>query len=321
MSHIDYRDDIRLKVSGLSEASGNGRLDSGIGTPHRVMTHRVLLLTTVAMVAFAGNAILGRMALRDTGIDAVTFTMVRLAAGAVALLPCVGLRGRRTVVGGDWTSAAVLFGYALAISFAYAAITLAPGALLFFGVVQAMMIVAGLRDGEVLNLRQAGGVLLAIGGLVGLLLPGLAAPPVAGAAVTIASAVAWGIYSLRGRRVSDPRSATAGNFLRATALVLPVSALALPWANYDPAGIALAVASGSVTSGLGYLVWYVALRGLPATHAGIAQLSVPILAAAGAMALLDEPISMRFVLASVATLGGIALVILGQSRERKPARG
>ena len=319
MSHFDNcaRSTVELKVSTPLETAGVAHSDPGAAT---AMTQRVVLLTTLAMMAFASNAILGRMALKNTGIDAMTFTTVRLAAGAATLALFVGMRGKRVFVGGDWPSAIVLFVYGVTISFAYAAITAATGALLFFGVVQVMMIVAGLSGGEVLSLRQAGGVVLALGGLGGLLLPGLAAPPFAGSAVTIASAIAWGIYSLRGRRVRDPKATSTANFIRATALVLPVNALAFPWAHYDPAGIALAAVCGSVTSGLGYLVWYAALRDLPATHAGVAQLSVPILAAAGAVAFLDEPISTRFALASVATLGGIALVILDRARRRRPAQ-
>jgi len=260
----------------------------------------VLLLTALAMTAFAANSILCRLALKDTGIDAATFTTIRLASGAAALTLLVRARARRDTAEGNWPSAVALFAYAAAFSFAYASLPAATGALLLFGAVQATMIAAGL--------------VLALAGLVGLLLPGLAAPPLVGALLMIGAGIAWGLYSLRGRRVADPSAATAGNFRRATCLALAASALTLPWAQHDARGAALAVASGVLASGLGYIVWYAALPGLRATEASVAQLSVPILTAFGGIAFLDETVSTRLVLASLATPGGIALVVLGRKR-------
>jgi drug/metabolite transporter (DMT)-like permease len=273
----------------------------------------VLLLTALAMTAFAANSILCRLALKDTGIDAATFTTIRLASGAAALTLLVRARAQRDTAEGNWPSAVALFAYAAAFSFAYASLPAAIGALLLFGAVQATMIAAGLASGEALSVGQGAGLVLALAGLVGLLLPGLAPPPV-GALLMIGAGIAWGLYSLRGRRVADPSAATAGNFLRATCLALAASALTLPWAQYDARGAALAVASGVLASGLGYIVWYAALPGLRATDASVAQLSVPILTALGGIALLDETVSTRLVVASLATLGGIALVVLGRKR-------
>jgi drug/metabolite transporter (DMT)-like permease len=273
----------------------------------------VLLLTALAMTAFAANSILCRLALKDTGIDAATFTTIRLASGAAALTLLVRARAQRDTAEGNWPSAVALFAYAAAFSFAYASLPAATGALLLFGAVQATMIAAGLASGEALSVGQGAGLVLALAGLVGLLLPGLAPPPV-GALLMIGAGIAWGLYSLRGRRVADPSAATAGNFLRATCLALAASALTLPWAQYDARGAALAVASGVLASGLGYIVWYAALPGLRATEASVAQLSVPILTAFGGIALLDETVSTRLVVASLATLGGIALVVLGRKR-------
>jgi drug/metabolite transporter (DMT)-like permease len=274
----------------------------------------VLLLTALAMTAFAANSILCRLALKDTGIDAATFTTIRLASGAAALTLLVRARAQRDTAEGNWPSAVALFAYAAAFSFAYASLPAAIGALLLFGAVQATMIAAGLASGEALSVGQGAGLVLALAGLVGLLLPGLAPPPLVGALLMIGAGIAWGLYSLRGRRVADPSAATAGNFLRATCLALAASALTLPWAQYDARGAALAVASGVLASGLGYIVWYAALPGLRATDASVAQLSVPILTALGGIALLDETVSTRLVVASLATLGGIALVVLGRKR-------
>jgi drug/metabolite transporter (DMT)-like permease len=287
------------------------------------LTRRVLPLTALAMSAFAANSLLCRLALKGTAIDAATFTTIRLASGALALAllvranVLVGVGGSRASPAGDWPSAFALFAYAAAFSFAYASLPAATGALLLFGAVQATMIIAGLASGEVLSAGQRAGFLLAVAGLVGLLSPGLAAPPLAGSLLMIGAGIAWGYYSLRGRGVGDPSAATAGNFLRATCLTLLASAAAFPSAQLDLSGAALAVASGVLASGLGYVVWYAVLPGLPATHAAAAQLSVPMLAAFGGAVILDEPLSTRLVLASLATLGGIALVIFDRKRERR----
>jgi drug/metabolite transporter (DMT)-like permease len=276
---------------------------------------RIPLLTVLAMVAFAANSILCRLALKNTEIDAATFTTIRLATGALALYLLVGLRRNRAPAQGGWMSAVALFAYAIAFSFAYVSLSAATGALLLFGAVQATMIFAGLRGGERLSLVQCAGLLLAIAGLTGLVLPGLSAPPILGSVLMVAAGIAWGIYSLRGRGVTDPASATAANFARAAPLALVASAATFPWAHYDGWGAALAVMSGVFASGMGYVIWYAALPGLTATRASAVQLSVPAIAATGGVLLLDETLSLRLVLASTAILGGIALVIADRTRK------
>jgi drug/metabolite transporter (DMT)-like permease len=268
-----------------------------------------LSLTVLAMLAFAGNSLLCRLALQDTGIDPASFTTVRLVSGALMLWLIVHWRGGRAQSAGSWPSAAALFAYAAAFSFAYISLTAATGALLLFGAVQATMIGYGLWRGERLDAVQLAGLVLALGGLVGLLLPGVAAPPLNGAILMLLAGVAWGIYSLRGAGGLDPTTVTAGNFLRAAPLGLALSLLGLPWISLDAAGIGYAIASGAVASGLGYAVWYTALRGLRATSAATVQLSVPVITAIGGVLLLGEALSLRLALASVAVLGGIALVI------------
>lgn len=274
---------------------------------------RVLALTALAMVAFAANSLLCRMALRHTRIDAASFTTVRIASGALALAAVVRARGAAQG-GGSWLSALALFAYAAGFSFAYLTLPASAGALLLFAAVQATMIGHGLLSGERLRPRAVAGMLIAFGGLVGLLLPGLSAPPLAGALLMIAAGGAWGVYSLRGRGRPDAVRTTAGNFLRAAPFALALSAMLLRRSTLDPAGLGYAAASGALASGLGYVLWYAALRDLRATSAATVQLCVPVLAAAGGVALLGERLSVRLVLASAAILGGIALVLLGERR-------
>jgi drug/metabolite transporter (DMT)-like permease len=263
------------------------------------------------MVAFAGNSLLCRLALRDTSIDAATFTFIRVASGAIALALIV--RARASPAGGpagSWPSAAALFAYAALFSYSYLTLSAGTGALLLFGAVQATMIGYGLWRGERLGLVQLAGLALAIGGLVFLLSPGIAAPPALGAALMIAAGIAWGIYSLRGKGAGDPTRVTAGNFSRAVVFAVILSAGAFPWMKVHATGALYAVASGALASGVGYAIWYTALRGLRPMSAASVQLSVPALAAAGGIVLLGEPLTLRFAISSAAILGGIALVVL-----------
>jgi drug/metabolite transporter (DMT)-like permease len=211
--------------------------------------------------------------------------------------------------GGNWISAVALFAYAAGFSFAYTSLSAGPGALLLFGAVQATMILWGLYKGERLNTIQLVGFIVAVAGLVVLVFPGLSAPPLAGSILMLGAGVAWGIYSLRGKAERNPANVTTGNFVRAVPFAAALGIIFAPWANYNLAGITYAVISGAVTSGLGYIIWYSALPGLRAASAATVQLSVPVLAATGGILLLGEPITLRYMLASVAVLGGVALVV------------
>ena len=278
---------------------------------------RIGLLTALTMIAFAGNSLLCRLALRDTTIDAATFTSVRLASGALILMAIVRLRGGgRPMAGGSWPGAAMLFVYAAGFSFAYRELSAATGALILFGAVQLTMIGYGLWSGERLRGLQLAGLTTALAGLVYLLLPGLSAPPLRDAAFMLAAGMAWGVYSLLGRGAADPTEATAGNFLRA----LPFAAvLCLAFSRNaagDPLGVFYAVLSGAVTSGLGYALWYAVLPALKATSAATIQLCVPALAALGGVVLLAEPVTLRLLAASAAILGGIALTIVRLAKAR-----
>lgn len=279
------------------------------------MSFRTLLLTTLAMLAFAGNSLLCRLALRDTGIDPASFTGVRLFAGALTLWLLLACRRPAGALAGDFYGGCALFAYAAAFSFAYVSLAAGTGALLLFGAVQLTMISWGLLRGERLAMRQTLGLLAALAGLLILLLPGASAPAFGRAAMMLLAGVAWGVYSLRGKGVADPLAATAGNFVRALPFTLLLSLLLIDHAHLDGAGVVYAVLSGALTSGVGYAIWYAALPGLAALQAASVQLSVPLLTALAGALLLAEPLTLRLGVASVAILGGIALVLFA----RRPA--
>ena len=282
---------------------------------------RLGLLTLVTMLCFAGNSVLCRLALRQTAIDAASFTSVRLVSGALMLAFLIYARqrlqpnastvsGHTALPGGNWISALALFVYAAALSFSYSDLSTGIGALLLFGAVQATMILTGLWFGERLSGRQTVGMLVALTGVVALLLPGLDAPPLGSAVLMLASGAAWGVYSLRGRGVGDPTRDTAGNFLRAAGLSVLLSGLFLDRLQFDAKGVLFALLSGAVTSGIGYALWYAVLPELTRTRAATVQLSVPVLAALAGAVFVQEPITLQFVLTSLAVLGGIAMVVL-----------
>jgi len=275
---------------------------------------RAIVLTVLAMVAFAGNSLFCRAALKDTQIDAATFTTIRIVSGAVALWVIVRMRGKPHAGAGTWLSAFWLFAYAAGFSFAYITLTAATGALLLFGAVQATMIGYGLWKGERLAALQWLGLTVAIAGLGVMLLPGASAPAPAGAALMIFAGISWGFYSLRGRGAGDPTRVTAGNFLRAAPMAILVSVAMMPHASIDGAGVIYAIVSGAITSGVGYAIWYTALPALKATIAATVQLSVPVIAALGGVLLLGESLTLRLVACSAAILGGIALVVTRRSR-------
>jgi drug/metabolite transporter (DMT)-like permease len=279
---------------------------------------RLLILTSLTMIAFAANSILCRLALDTTAIDPATFTLIRLVSGAVTLWLIVRVRTGSNVLAGNWASAFSLFAYAAAFSFAYVSLSAGTGALLLFGAVQATMILYGLLRRERFTLLQTAGLLLALGGLVALLLPGATAPHWAGATLMAIAGIAWGAYSLLGRASTHPIETTAGNFLRAAVLGALLSAASLSLFAWDARGALLAVLSGAVASGLGYAVWYTVLPALRATHAATVQLSVPVIAAIGGVLLLGERLSLRLVLCSVAILGGIALVLHARRLVQRP---
>jgi drug/metabolite transporter (DMT)-like permease len=278
------------------------------------MTARTLLLTALAMLAFAGNSLLCRLALRDGDIDAASFTSVRIVSGALTLWLLVRLRRSGAPSAGSWPAAAALFAYAAAFSFAYNSLDAGMGALLLFGSVQISMLLWGFYRGERLSRLSAVGLAVALGGLLALLLPGASAPAISGALLMVVAGAAWGAYSLLGRGVADPMAATAGNFLRAIPMALAVSLLLLDRATWNHSGVIYALLSGAVTSGVGYFIWYAALAGLKSFQAASVQLSVPIIAALAGVVLLGEASSLRLIFSSIAVLGGIALILCARQR-------
>ena len=280
---------------------------------------RVFILTLLAIIAFASNSLLCRAALKQTTVDAATFTFVRVFSGAAALWLIVKMRHASGLtdnrhIRGNWLSALALFAYTAAFSFAYVDLSAGTGALLLFGAVQATMILWGLYKGERLDAIQIAGFVVAVTGLIVLVFPGLSAPPLIGSILMLGAGVAWGIYSLRGKGEKNPASVTAGNFARAVPFAAVVSIVFIRWPRVDIAGVSYAIISGAITSGLGYVIWYRALPGLKAASAATVQLSVPVLAATGGILLLGEPLTLRYLLASIAILGGIALVVLEKNR-------
>lgn len=276
---------------------------------------RLFTLTLLAMIAFAGNSVLCRIALEQTQIDAASFTSVRLISGALILWLLVKIRHANSEGRGSWLSAFALFIYAAGFSFAYVSLSAATGALLLFGSVQASMIGYGIAKGEQISLLQKVGLGLALVGLAVLFLPGASAPPMFGALLMISAGIAWAIYSLRGKNeLGDPTCITAGNFIRTIPMTLIMGIVlagtySLEKFSADFLGVAYAIASGSLASGLGYALWYAVLPQLKAMTAASVQLSVPVITAMGGAFILYEPITLRVALASAAILGGIAVVI------------
>jgi drug/metabolite transporter (DMT)-like permease len=268
------------------------------------------VLTASALVAFAGNSVLCRLALGARAIDAYSFTAVRLGSGALALLLLnVWRQPLRVPTNGSWRGAFFLVLYALPFSLAYVRLETGTGALLLFAAVQLTMIGSGLRSGERLLPVEWLGFVGAMGGVVYLVFPGLTAPNPMAATLMIAAGVSWGGYSITGKTAGDPGSVTAGNFQRAAVLVVPAAVLAWPWLSLSFRGVLLAAASGVLASGLGYTAWYAALKYLPVTRAALVQLSVPVIAAAGGATFLGETITIRLISASAVILGSVVLAI------------
>jgi drug/metabolite transporter (DMT)-like permease len=276
---------------------------------------RTVACTVAALVAFAGNSVLTRIALGRATIDPATFSTVRIAGGAGMLLATTALtRSSNLRLSGSWLSAVILFLYAIPFSFAYVSLTAGTGALILFGMVQVTMMVTALFAGERPHRLQWVGLALALAGLIYLVMPGLKAPPLSGSLLMALAGIMWGVYSLRGRGARNPLQLNTSNFVRALPLVIVVSVLTSRQMHFSPNGILLALASGAITSGLGYVLWYMALKSLTATRAAIVQLLVPILAAAGGVIFLNETISYRLVVSAIIVLGGIALALTGARR-------
>ncbi len=272
---------------------------------------RIFLLTAFSLIGFAFNSILCRLALRAEEIDAASFTGVRLVSGAVTLIVISYFFSKREkpLKRGNWPSAFFLFAYAVCFSFAYIALTTGTGALILFGCVQATMIVAAIVNGERPSGLEWLGLLVALGGLIYLVFPGLNSPPLLSSILMALAGIAWGFYTLRGKGSTDPLADTTGNFVRAVPMVLLAGLPFLSQIHLSTRGILLAVLSGAVASGIGYTVWYAALKHLTSTRAAVLQLAVPVIAASGGILFLSETATVRLLIAAILILGGILLTI------------
>lgn len=277
---------------------------------------KTVFYTIFALVCFAFNSILCRLALKSDEIDAPSFTAIRLISGAVILFLIFSFFGKKNAETkqGNWLSAFLLFAYAICFSFAYLGLTTATGALILFGSVQLTMIIFALVNGERPQISEWFGLVLAFSGLIYLVFPGLESPPIFNTILMMTAGISWGFYTLRGKGTTNPLADTAGNFMRSVPFVVLVALPFLAQIHLSTKGILLAVLSGAIASGIGYSVWYAALKFHTAARAAVLQLAVPAIAALGGVILLAESVSMRLILASCLILGGIGLVILGRKK-------
>ena len=267
------------------------------------------------MMAFAANSVLCRLALGQDSIDPAGFTAIRLLSGALVLFVIIQFNPskKRPSARGSWSAAAMLFLYAATFSFAYVTLNTGTGALILFGAVQITMIIQSLLSGNRLRVMEWVGLATAFAGLVYLVLPGVTTPSLGGFCLMAVAGIAWGIYTLKGRGSTAPLSDTTYNFIRSVPLVMVLTLLTFSKMNISYEGILLAAISGGITSGVGYTIWYAALRGLAATQAAVVQLSVPIIAGFGGVLFVSEQISLRLAFAALLTIGGILMVILSRT--------
>lgn len=275
---------------------------------------KTMMLTGLALIAFAANSILCRLALGSAAIDAACFSAIRLLSGSLILLVILGATrknaGKSTQ--GSWSASLMLFVYAVTFSFAYVSLDTATGALILFGSVQITIILLSLISGNRLHFAEWTGVAIAFTGFVYLILPGVTAPSTIGFLLMTVAGIAWGIYTLKGRSSKNPVMDTAYNFFRTTPLVILLALTTIANTNYSSEGIVLAFLSGGIASGIGYTIWYIALGGLSATQAAVLQLSVPVIAALGGVIFVSEAITFRLMISAALVLGGILMVIVGR---------
>ena len=275
---------------------------------------KTIILTSLALIAFAANSVLCRLALGNEAIDASSFTVIRLLSGTIVLL--IILSTTRNTTGttskGSWAAGFMLFLYATTFSYAYISLDTATGALILFGSVQITMILLSLISGARLHITEWAGVVIAFIGFIYLILPEITAPSIVGFILMTVAGIAWGIYTLKGRSSKSPLMDTAYNFLRTTPFVVLLAFFTINNVNYSTEGIVLALLSGGVTSGIGYTIWYIALGGLSSTQAAVLQLSVPVIAALGGVIFVSEAITYRLTISAAMVLGGIFIVVLGK---------
>lgn len=275
---------------------------------------KTVLLTALALIAFAANSVLCRLALQEETIDASSFTAIRLLAGIIVLQVIIGFdRNKKELPAkGNWLASFMLFLYAITFSFAYISLDTGTGALILFGSVQISMVLLSLFSGTRLHFTEWIGLIMAFTGFVYLVLPGVTAPSTIGFLLMTIAGVAWGIYSLKGHNSKKPLMDTAYNFLRTVPFVFVLVVITYKNVVYSSEGILLAIISGGITSGLGYTIWYMALAGLSSTQASVLQLLVPVIAAFGGVLFVSEALTMRLTISAGMILGGILIVVSGK---------
>ena len=282
---------------------------------------KIVLYTALALLAFAGNSILCRLALGEDAIDAASFTAIRLLSGIIVLATIMKMTQARGTItsGGSWKASFMLFLYAVTFSYAYVSLETGIGALILFGSVQITMILVGLLSGNRFHYFEWLGVLVAFAGFVYLVMPGVTAPSLIGFILMSIAGIAWGFYTLAGKGSVNPLCDTSSNFLRTLPLVIVLVAVTFQHSTMSQKGILLAVLSGGIASGIGYTIWYTALGGLSAIQAAVLQLFVPVIAAVGGVVFADEIFSFRLALSSILILSGILAVILGRQYSEQNA--
>ncbi len=279
---------------------------------------RIIFLTVLALIAFAANSVLNRLALSEGSIDAPSFTVIRLLSGAIVLFLILSIKNYKKTPSnskGSWLSSFMLFTYAISFSIAYLTLDTATGALILFAAVQISMILISLVKGTRLQIVEWLGMFVAFFGFVYLVFPDLGTPSFTGFVLMSIAGTAWGVYTLRGRCTKDPLAETAYNFIRTIPFVLILFFFTFNHASISSQGVLLAILSGAVASGIGYAIWYAALNGLSATQAAVVQLSVPIIAAMGGVVFVSEQITQRLIISISFILGGILLVVLGRRKD------
>jgi len=275
---------------------------------------KTAILTGLALIAFAANSVLCRLALGNEAIDAASFTVIRLLSGAIVLFLIIRFTQKNTELStnGSWIASLMLFLYAITFFYSYISLETGTGALILFGSVQLTMILLSLISGTRLHYTEWAGVIIAFTGFVYLILPSITTPSSVGFLLMAVAGIAWGIYTLKGRGSQNPLMDTAYNFLRTIPLVILLTIFTISHANYSSEGVLLALLSGGITSGIGYTIWYIALGGLSATQAAVLQLLVPIIAALGGVIFVSEAITVRLTISAAMVLGGILMVVLGK---------
>lgn len=275
---------------------------------------KITLLTGLALIAFAANSVLCRLALGNGAIDAASFTCIRLLSGAIALFIILHIKRDNSEISskGSWLASFMLFIYAITFSYAYLSLDTGTGALILFGSVQITMIMLSLIAGTRLHLIELAGVVFAFTGFVYLIIPNITTPSINGFILMMISGISWGIYTLKGRGSKKPLRDTTYNFIRTIPLVVILAAFTMQNMSYSTEGIVLALISGAITSGLGYTIWYIALGGLSSTQAAVLQLSVPVIAGIGGVIFVSEIITIRLIVSTIIVLSGILMVVLGK---------